>query len=251
MGFLRSDIPTKDSRSAQAEVPASGIQGPLRCSTMLHVQTVSKADNSACSRNYQRNACARSVTRRVQLSVTPGTAACQTSLSMECFQVRMLEWVAISSPEDFPKPGIKPTSPALAGGFFTHCPTEEQTELNQTKSLSSRLMLVDPPISSTSISALAQCQRRGPKALCRWWGCQCRSSRDIHLVNIIHFFFKFSFTFLAIPTACGVFSSPNQGSNPGPLQRKCGVCITGPAGKFLHLLFKRKTEIQTSLPSLQ
>ena len=34
-------------------------------------------------------------------------------------QVRILEWVAISSSRDLPDPGIKTVSPALAGGFFT------------------------------------------------------------------------------------------------------------------------------------
>ena len=34
-------------------------------------------------------------------------------------QARILEWVAISSSRDFPNPGIKLPSPALAGGFFT------------------------------------------------------------------------------------------------------------------------------------
>ena len=33
-------------------------------------------------------------------------------------QARILEWVAISSSEDLPDPGIKPASTALAGGFF-------------------------------------------------------------------------------------------------------------------------------------
>ena len=37
------------------------------------------------------------------------------------FQARILEWVAISPPGDFPDPGIKPLSPAscaLASGFI-------------------------------------------------------------------------------------------------------------------------------------
>ena len=34
-------------------------------------------------------------------------------------QARILEWVAISFSGDLPTPGIKPVSPALAGGFFT------------------------------------------------------------------------------------------------------------------------------------
>jgi len=43
-------------------------------------------------------------------------------------QARMLEWIAISYPEDFSDPGIKPmthASPASAGGFFTTEPTGE------------------------------------------------------------------------------------------------------------------------------
>ena len=34
-------------------------------------------------------------------------------------QARILEWVAISFAGDLPNPGIEPTSPALAGEFFT------------------------------------------------------------------------------------------------------------------------------------
>ena len=40
------------------------------------------------------------------------------------FQVRILEWVAISSSRDLPDPGIKPECPALAGWFFTMEPPE-------------------------------------------------------------------------------------------------------------------------------
>ena len=41
------------------------------------------------------------------------------------FQTRILEWIALSPPEDLPNPWIElacpvsPASPALAGGFFT------------------------------------------------------------------------------------------------------------------------------------
>ena len=38
------------------------------------------------------------------------------------FQASILEWVAVSPPEDLPNPGIEPTSPlslALTGRFFT------------------------------------------------------------------------------------------------------------------------------------
>jgi len=41
------------------------------------------------------------------------------------FQARILEWVPFPSPGDFPDPGIKPTSPALAGRFFYCWATKE------------------------------------------------------------------------------------------------------------------------------
>ena len=57
------------------------------------------------------------------LSATPWTV---WSLPGSCvhgiFQARILEWVAIPSPEDLPHPGIECASPALAGGFFTIAP---------------------------------------------------------------------------------------------------------------------------------
>ena len=37
----------------------------------------------------------------------------------EISQARVLEWFPFPSPGALPDPGIKPTSPALAGGFFT------------------------------------------------------------------------------------------------------------------------------------
>ena len=51
--------------------------------------------------------------------VTPWTAACQAPLSMGFPRKEYWEWVAISFSRDLPHPGIKPTSPALACGFFT------------------------------------------------------------------------------------------------------------------------------------
>ena len=46
-------------------------------------------------------------------------------------QARMLEWVAISSPGDLPKPGIETVSPALAGGFLiTEPPRKPQMIMN-------------------------------------------------------------------------------------------------------------------------
>ena len=41
------------------------------------------------------------------------------------FQASVLEWAAFPSPGDLPDPGIKPTSPALAGKFFTTEPKHD------------------------------------------------------------------------------------------------------------------------------
>ena len=57
----------------------------------------------------------------VKLFAAPWTVACQAPLSLR-FPKEILEWAAISSPWDFPIPGVKLTSPALAGRFFTTKP---------------------------------------------------------------------------------------------------------------------------------
>ena len=41
-------------------------------------------------------------------------------------QARILEWMPFPSPGDIPNPGMEPTSPELAGGFFTTEPPEKQ-----------------------------------------------------------------------------------------------------------------------------
>ena len=51
--------------------------------------------------------------------VTPWTVACQAPLSMGFPRQEYWSGFPFPSPGDFPDPGIKPTSPALAGGFFT------------------------------------------------------------------------------------------------------------------------------------
>ena len=53
---------------------------------------------------------------RVQLFATPWTVAYQALRSLSVhgiFQVRVLEWVAISFSRGFPNPGIEPGSPIL------------------------------------------------------------------------------------------------------------------------------------------
>ena len=59
------------------------------------------------------------VVSRVRLSLTLWTVACQTPFSIDYFQAKILEWIAISFSRDLPNPGIEHTSLVLAEGFFT------------------------------------------------------------------------------------------------------------------------------------
>ena len=51
--------------------------------------------------------------------VTPWTVAHQASLSMGFSRQEYQSGLPFPSPGDLPDPGIEPSSPALAGGFFT------------------------------------------------------------------------------------------------------------------------------------
>ena len=55
----------------------------------------------------------------VRLFVTPWTIAHQGPLSMGSSKQECWNGLPFPPPGDLPKPGIKPTSPELAGGFFT------------------------------------------------------------------------------------------------------------------------------------
>ena len=51
--------------------------------------------------------------------MTPWTTAGQTPLSMGLSRQEYWSGLSFSYPEELPNPGIKPTCPALARGFFT------------------------------------------------------------------------------------------------------------------------------------
>ena len=51
--------------------------------------------------------------------MTPQTVDCQASLPTEFSRQEYWSGLPFPPPEDLPDPGIKPASPALAGGFFT------------------------------------------------------------------------------------------------------------------------------------
>ena len=54
----------------------------------------------------------------------------QAPLSMEISRQGYWSGVPFPSPGDLPKPGIEPTSPALAGGFFTTEPLGSDEKYN-------------------------------------------------------------------------------------------------------------------------
>ena len=54
----------------------------------------------------------------VQLFETPWTVSCQIPLSMEFPRQECWSRLPFPTPGDLPNPGIKPLTPALAGGFF-------------------------------------------------------------------------------------------------------------------------------------
>ena len=62
------------------------------------------------------------VLSHVQLFVTQQTVAHQVSLSLGFPRQEYWNGLPFSPPEDLPDPGIKPMSPALAGGFITTVP---------------------------------------------------------------------------------------------------------------------------------
>ena len=80
------------------------------------------------------------VFRRVQLFATPWTAALQAPLSMGFPRQEHWSGVPLLSPGDLPGLGIKPASPALAGGFFT---TSANWEAQSYQNISQRLYIVD------------------------------------------------------------------------------------------------------------
>ena len=66
--------------------------------------------------------------RRVRLSATPWTVACQAPLSLGFSRQEYWSGLLCPPPGDFSDPGIEPASlvsPALKGGFFTTSTTWE------------------------------------------------------------------------------------------------------------------------------
>ena len=62
---------------------------------------------------------------RVWLFATPWTITCQAPLSMGFPRQEYWSGLPFFSPGDLPDPGVEPTFPALAGGFFTIWATRE------------------------------------------------------------------------------------------------------------------------------
>ena len=71
------------------------------------------------------------VLSHVWLFVTPWTVANQTLLSMEFSRQEYWSGLLCPPPGDLPNPGIEPTSPALAGKFFTAPPVKPCISLSK------------------------------------------------------------------------------------------------------------------------
>ena len=78
-----------------------------------------------------------------QLFVIPWTVA------HGILQARILEQVPFPSPGDLPNPGSEPTSPILAGRFFTTAPPGKPTDLESFLNLYYFLILICFPIPNT------------------------------------------------------------------------------------------------------
>ena len=79
--------------------------------------------------------------------MTPWTAGCQTSLSVRFSRQEYWSGLLFPSAGDLPDQGIEPTSPALAGGFFTTQPPGKPSAAAAAaaaKSLQSCPTLCDP-----------------------------------------------------------------------------------------------------------
>ena len=61
----------------------------------------------------------------IRLFATPLDCSLPGSCVYGIFHPRILEWVVISYSRDLPDPGVEPTSPVLAGRFFTTEPPEK------------------------------------------------------------------------------------------------------------------------------
>ena len=67
----------------------------------------------------------------VRLVATPWTVAHQAPLFMGFSSQEYWSGLPFPSPGDLPDPGIEPTSPALAGGFFTAEPLGKTNVLSR------------------------------------------------------------------------------------------------------------------------
>ena len=67
--------------------------------------------------------------------LTPWTVVCQAPLSMGFPKQEYWSGFAILSPRDLPDPGIKPTFPALVGGFLTTEPPGKPSVLLYSRKL--------------------------------------------------------------------------------------------------------------------
>ena len=100
------------------ELPGKG-GSQSRCGAKVFLSTMNSTQTRSQSRKCHRGFESESVSH----SVMSNPVACQTSQSMGFSRQEYWSGLPCSPLGDLPEPGIRPkslTSPALAGGFFTH-----------------------------------------------------------------------------------------------------------------------------------
>ena len=95
--------------------------GPVRLTPSSNHHTEPLAPSLCC---MCRTVVVQSLSR-VRLFATPWTAARQPPLPMGFSRWEYWSGLPFPTPEDLPDPETEPTSPALAGGFFTTCASWE------------------------------------------------------------------------------------------------------------------------------
>ena len=84
------------------------------------VQLASHFEKNKLNAWLSSSCCCCLVTKLCPTLVIPWTVVCQAPLSVGFPRQENWNGLPFTSPGDLPNPGIKPASPALAGGFFTN-----------------------------------------------------------------------------------------------------------------------------------
>ena len=131
-------------RDYQRKHPMAEIQNSSERAWSTHPGS----DEAACQRKGPLLICVYMLSH-VWLSSAPQTVAHQAPMSMGFSRLEHWSELPVPPPGDLPDPGIKPASPALAGGFFT---TWEAHQNPQAFCCGSAVCLLRPLLAKFGIS---------------------------------------------------------------------------------------------------